>query len=113
MVRPPPRATRTDHPLPARTLFRSQAAALRAIDGKAAAVDGGKIGANPETEAPAGRRLVKPGAARSYDGGLLRRQAGAVILDGQEQAVFRVPRPDADFATRPLDRKSTRLNSSH
>src|SRR3546814_11852164 len=115
MIRRPPRSTRPDTLFPYTTLFRSQRPQRLAVF----------------EEAPPGCRrhlrrhrwlvLLSPGPSIEHVVGMPQRQPLAVIVA--------VDRADADVAVRegarldvvghawspllPLDRKSTRLNSSH
>src|SRR3546814_13177607 len=103
IIRPPPRSTRTDTLFPYTTLFRSHPPLPR----------------RPAVGRPRTRRVRRPVAAqtgadrqRRLDGGeFARTRLGAGLLPHH-----RLPaRPAAAHAegARGLDRKSTRLNSSH
>src|SRR3546814_13515225 len=84
MIRRPPRSTRTDTLFPYTTLFRSRLQHQQAANDDAAPVIG-------QTRQPDGVDTVEA------------EQALADLVD----------RLIADLAARELDRKSTRLNSSH
>src|SRR3546814_14490042 len=99
MIRRPPRSTRTDTLFPYTTLFRSETPLGRYCRG----LRGGVKGVVKATRADAGRlstigvrpERLNPGHPQ------LRRRVSAVRLPPRMKSIS------------PLDRKSTRLNSSH
>src|SRR3546814_6268963 len=115
MIRQPPRSTRTYTLFPYTTLFRSQdIAELPGIAGV------GVLGEEAATLAE--RRPVGVDADHGAEVGALHLEAGGVVhLVGLDDAGFGVlQRPHhtrqhggADLQAGGVDRKSTRLNSSH
>src|SRR3546814_4939919 len=112
MIRRPPRSTRTDTLFPYTTLFRSQSPDAAAVQFDHVAVldaaESAMVGAHRQHVAG----LQRVNAAHPLDaaGDVVRHVGGVVVL--LEIAVD--PEADADVVrVRNLDRKSTRLNSSH
>src|SRR3546814_19198971 len=103
MLRRPPRSTRTDTLFPYTTLFRSPAMPQGAIEGSTE----GDLSADAGGDAPAVvavERLddERPAQAFRFGERCVHVAEQAAAGDGQ-----------AGFVQQPLDRKSTRLNSSH
>src|SRR3546814_15670612 len=99
MIRRPPRSTRTDTLFPYTTLFRSRGLADRRRDVVAA---GREIGDRRDAHAAVLQQAARVGdeAGPDADGGYrLRRQGGALA--------------ERRYRGLAVDRKSTRLNSSH
>src|SRR3546814_11728951 len=104
MTRRPPRSTRTDTRFPSTTLFRSERS-------------GEDHFAGTEGHAEAAKRVRKPChriQRRALDGGAdAGRYRFAILLDEQAgEREIDVTRIDF-IGTQHIDRKSTRLNSSH
>src|SRR3546814_18916138 len=93
MIRRPPRSTRTDTLLPHTTLFRS--------------IDAQRLVDQVETRADLEvfRRIAFKGQRQAGDG-------GRIDVDAADTETLRIERIDHEIV-RWLDRKSTRLNSSH
>src|SRR3546814_20358905 len=96
MIRRPPRLTRTDSLLPYTTLFRSRRSRLFQPSPRIG------IQLRPDGGADAGMIVVQPLP-------LARREQCGI----DEAAVDRGERQGLECQHLPLDRKSTRLNSSH
>src|SRR3546814_8410876 len=125
MIRRPPRSTRTDTLFPYTTLFRSPAGADRASRLRAGRFDpDGRARAShdslraqpdlPEEAARAAARARRP-AVRELDARRLDHPEPLLsLLEAALPARGGAPaRALAPLARRGLDRKSTRLNSSH
>src|SRR3546814_1838880 len=116
MIRRPPRSTRTDTLFPYTTLFRSAllpvqcAQALGDLDPVARLAD-----ELPRCLAQLLHSSVAALGARVADPGLHRRAVGLFEEEEARLAVSAAVKLGADLQrpSHPLDRKSTRLNSSH
>src|SRR3546814_17773708 len=111
MMRRPPRSTRTDPLFPYPTLFRSAERGRDIAQGLRSAADAGRFDArtSPQALAEALTARLKP---------LDRHFRVHVLRPGEREALAqRRPPPDADpdngITRVEVDRKSTRLNSSH
>src|SRR3546814_11409852 len=94
IVRRPPRSTRTDTLFPYTTLFRSDVLHRPAQHGVCGAVADAALGRSRPVVREL--RVLQQPRSDEQEGGVLRRLAGV-----------------HDEAVAPVDRKSTRLNSSH
>src|SRR3546814_12731443 len=103
MIRRPPRSTRTDTLFPYTTLFRSPPAGARA-----ARRSRNSCRVAPRPQQPGDRRPVDPRGFESF--GRLGAIAIFVECGGARLGRFE---PDQRGIGRGIDRKSTRLNSSH
>src|SRR3546814_5572504 len=108
MLRRPPRSTRTDTLVPYTTLFRSRGAAhccWRCIDVMDETVDNATLPAAPPLDAA--------GSVPSLDGGGMAEQFLAFVDAGGPVVVILLGCSVVALAIILIDRKSTRLNSSH
>src|SRR3546814_4878505 len=103
MIRLPPRSTRTDTLFPYTTLFRSRCGA----GGRPGAGAAGAVATAPD-DRRAGRACPCP-CGRGARGG----DAGAFALAGAGLLAGGIGESMATIVLTALDRKSTRLNSSH
>src|SRR3546814_1441803 len=105
MIRRPPRYTRADTLFPYTTLFRSQVQAqVEAL--RALRADLVEIPATPRAQREAAAELVLAQSALDDQDAVAREQLRELEVGfGEERAL--------DAAAAVLDRKSTRLNSSH
>src|SRR3546814_16424098 len=97
MIRPPPRTTRTDTLLPYTTLFRS-------------AVEGAVVG---HLEGHVRVAVVDAFCSGGAGDDRKHRDPEAIDEAGPQQRSAQAEAADRGHETRAVDRKSTRLNSSH
>src|SRR3546814_12356178 len=97
MIRRPPRSTRTDTLFPYTTLFRSEAARGYAETLPSEPFDLTLLGLGPDGHVAS----LFPGFPQLHE------------VESPTAAVFDSPKPPPVRVTLTLDRKSTRLNSSH
>src|SRR3546814_10766028 len=121
MIRPPPRSTRTDTLCPYTTLFRSAEGGAAPVFDVIQPAERRGAGAAPVAVGgrPAGRRVRYAGPDGNDLWGVHPRTAGdfagvGCASDGRRWRRGAGPgRYERDDAGRRIDRKSTRLNSSH
>src|SRR3546814_11520537 len=97
MIRRTPRSTRTDTLVPYTTLFRS-------LDAHVEQRPGGMFAARSAAEIVAHDQNRRPGKSRIVE---------HIALHGADRLERAAAQPFARDRLEPLDRKSTRLNSSH
>src|SRR3546814_10443736 len=102
MIRPPPRSTRTDTLFPYTTLFRSTHRSY------AVGCHLGLIHRDGPDDTDLGARLVHEEDVREQ-----LQIAYPAVHPGSALFAALALQPVQDFVIRPVDRKSTRLNSSH
>src|SRR3546814_19435717 len=114
MLRRPPVFTRTDHPFPYTPLFRSTGGTRRAIQRLAAVLE-----INHQTVAAQHAvtaiedDAADEGDLPGFDVVDAEPRAHPLAGTGELDAAFGVETVDGEIAARRVDRKSTRLNSSH
>src|SRR3546814_4230239 len=118
MIRRPPRSTRTDTLCPYTTLFRSAGRSRGGGAGTRAGTGHRRHAAAAAARAPRGGllmpdlMLLEPGTAYSLWAPSYPPRAHNPVMQAEERAMLALM-PDTLHGKTVLDRKSTRLNSSH
>src|SRR3546814_8376315 len=112
MIRPPPSSTRTDTLFPYTTLFRSEDAGILFVADEAQLADAAALDHRHDI---VDDEIARIGVGLNLQFGLDRQRLGLFEIDRELREVDRRPVPgdNAGGVDHHLDRKSTRLNSSH